>query len=184
VRVQDLPQPFSLNDDLEHPGFGGDSILPRCSGLGGYCLPRYRRMAEPRSDHFPLLFYRTSVQLLRLVAGSARQALRRSLGTSSSGTRFAPRVPRGGARVTHSVIACDAGGALDLGGGSVAPVPRSARRCPDHSRARPIRHTGSCPPRVDRVLPREDRDAGLWPQANRELTLRLPVAPPGEPTSL
>ena len=38
--------------DLEHPGFGGDSILPRCSGLGGRCLPRYRRLAEPRSDHF------------------------------------------------------------------------------------------------------------------------------------
>ena len=37
---------------LEHPGFGGDSILPRCSGLGGRCLPRYRRLAEPRSDHF------------------------------------------------------------------------------------------------------------------------------------
>ena len=37
---------------LEHPGFGGDSIFPRCSGLGGRCLPRYRRMAEPRSDHF------------------------------------------------------------------------------------------------------------------------------------
>jgi hypothetical protein len=48
---------------VEHPGFGGDSILPRCSGLGGRCLPRYRRLAEPRSDHFPLLFYRTSVQL-------------------------------------------------------------------------------------------------------------------------
>src|SRR6266496_6821457 len=40
---------------LEHPGFGGDSILPRCSGLGGRCLPRYRRLAEPRSDHFPLI---------------------------------------------------------------------------------------------------------------------------------
>ena len=37
---------------LEHPGFGGDSILPRCSRLGDCCLPRYRRMAEPRSDHF------------------------------------------------------------------------------------------------------------------------------------
>src|SRR6266705_3391275 len=37
---------------LEHPGFGGDSILPRCSGLGDCCLPRYRRLAEPRSDHF------------------------------------------------------------------------------------------------------------------------------------
>ena len=34
------------------PGFGGDSILPRCSCLGGCCLPRYRRLAEPRSDHF------------------------------------------------------------------------------------------------------------------------------------
>ena len=39
-------------DDMEHPGFGGDSILPRCSRLGGRCLPRYRRLAEPRSDHF------------------------------------------------------------------------------------------------------------------------------------
>ena len=28
--------------------------------------------------------------------------------------------------MTRSVIACDAGGALDLGGGSVAPVPRPA----------------------------------------------------------
>jgi len=32
---------------VEHPEFGGDSILPRCSGLGGRCLPRYRRLAEP-----------------------------------------------------------------------------------------------------------------------------------------
>ena len=32
---------------LERPGFGGDSILPRCAGLGGYCLPRYRRLTEP-----------------------------------------------------------------------------------------------------------------------------------------
>jgi len=39
-------------DTLDHPEFGGDSILPRCSGLGGRCLPRYRRLAEPRSDHF------------------------------------------------------------------------------------------------------------------------------------
>ena len=63
---------------LEHPGFGGDSILPRCSGLGGRCLPRYRRLAEPRSDHFPLCFIEhlsnCAVQLPRLVAGSARQA--------------------------------------------------------------------------------------------------------------
>ena len=33
---------------MERPGFGGGSILPRCSGLGGYCLPRYRRLTEPR----------------------------------------------------------------------------------------------------------------------------------------
>ena len=37
---------------VDHPEFGGDSILPRCSRLGDCCLPRYRRMAEPRSDHF------------------------------------------------------------------------------------------------------------------------------------
>ena len=47
---------------------------------------------------FPLLFYRTSVQLRCPVAppggaGSARQAPRRGVGISSSGTRFAPRVP-------------------------------------------------------------------------------------------
>ncbi len=86
--------------DVEHPGFGGDSILPRCSCLGGRCLPRYRRMAEPRSDHFPLLFYRTSVQL-RCPAAPPGGGLRPSgpppgLGISSSGTRCAPRVPRAG----------------------------------------------------------------------------------------
>ena len=86
---------------VEHPGFGGDSILPRCSGLGGRCLPRYRRMAEPRSDHFPLLFYRTSVQLrcpdARPVAGSARQAARRGARASPRrAPRCAPRVPRAG----------------------------------------------------------------------------------------
>src|SRR5712675_1573645 len=43
---------FATSRYLEHPEFGGDSILPRCSGLGGRCLPRYRRLAEPRSDHF------------------------------------------------------------------------------------------------------------------------------------
>ena len=67
-----LPEPLitataGLRDHLitrvEHPEFGGDSILPRCSGLGDCCLPRYRRLAEPRSDHFSALFYRTSVQL-------------------------------------------------------------------------------------------------------------------------
>ena len=68
---------LALNN-LEHPGFGGDSILPRCSGLGGRCLPRYRRLAEPRSDHFPLLFIEhlssCAVRLPRQAAGSARQA--------------------------------------------------------------------------------------------------------------
>ena len=42
----------NIIDELDHPEFGGDSILPRCSRLGDCCLPRYRRMAEPRSDHF------------------------------------------------------------------------------------------------------------------------------------
>ena len=86
---------------LEHPGFGGDSILPRCSGLGGRCLPRYRRLAEPRSDHFPLLFYRTSVQLRWPAAppGGGLPPARPpdgGSGISSSGTRCAPRVPRAG----------------------------------------------------------------------------------------
>ena len=53
-----------LGYKVEHPGFGGDSILPRCSGLGGYCLPRYRRLTEPRAlIIFRFLLYRTSVQL-------------------------------------------------------------------------------------------------------------------------
>src|SRR6266581_2238476 len=47
-----IAAPGEARIQLEHPGFGGDSILPRCSGLGGRCLPRYRRLAEPRSDHF------------------------------------------------------------------------------------------------------------------------------------
>jgi len=34
---------------VDHPEFGGDSILPRCSRLGGRCLPRYRRLTEPRA---------------------------------------------------------------------------------------------------------------------------------------
>ena len=120
---------------LEHPGFGGDSILPRCSGLGGRCLPRYRRMAEPRSDHFSAFVLSNICPAAlsscpRLVAGSARQAPRRGVGISSPGTRLCAAGSPGWARVTRSVIACDAGGALDLGGGSVAPVPRPARRCP------------------------------------------------------
>src|SRR6266571_3252954 len=48
------------------------------------------------------------------------------LGISSSGNPLCAAGSPGWARVTRSVIACDAGGALDLGGGSVAPVPRPA----------------------------------------------------------
>ena len=74
---------------------------PRCSGLGGRCLPRYRRMAEPQSDHFPLLFYRTSVQLRCPVAppGGGLRPARPSAGAWASPRRapaFAPRVPRAG----------------------------------------------------------------------------------------
>ena len=124
-----------FSDDLEHPGFGGDSILPRCSGLGGRCLPRYRRLAEPRSDHFAAFVYRISVQL-RCPAAPPGGGLRPpgprplGLGISSSGTPACAAGSPGWSRVTRSVIARDAGGALDLGGGSVAPVPRPARRCP------------------------------------------------------
>jgi hypothetical protein len=41
--------PFDQWGRLEHPEFGGDSILPRCSRLGGCCLPRYRRLTEPQA---------------------------------------------------------------------------------------------------------------------------------------
>ena len=129
-----LPRHYAAHP-VEHPGFGGDSILPRCSGLGGRCLPRYRRLAEPRSDHFPLLFCRTSVQLRCPAAppggGLCRQApAGGELGHLLVGHPLCAAGSPGRARVTRSVIACDAGGALDLGGGSVAPVPRPARRCP------------------------------------------------------
>ena len=95
---------------VEHPGFGGDSILPRCSGLGGRCLPRYRRLAEPRSDHFPLLFYRTSVQLRCSAAppGGGLCPPGRPLGgvgISSSGNPFCAAGSPSWARVTRSVIA-------------------------------------------------------------------------------
>ncbi|HWN00354.1 MAG TPA: hypothetical protein VNO54_25170, partial [Streptosporangiaceae bacterium] len=90
-----------LAGGLEHPGFGGDSILPRCSGLGGYCLPRYRRLTEPRSDHFSALLYRTSVQLrcpaARLIAGLC--PARKPPGAWVSprrAPRFTPRIPRAG----------------------------------------------------------------------------------------
>ena len=87
--------------EMEHPGFGGDSILPRCSGLGGCCLPRYRRMAEPRSDHFSA-FVLSNICPAALSSCPAwwrappGQAAPGGLGISSSGTRFAPRVPRAG----------------------------------------------------------------------------------------
>ena len=81
---------------------------------------------------FPLLFYRTSVQL-RCPAAPPGGGLRPSgrpaggLGISSSGTAHCAAGSPGWSRVTRSVIACDAGGALDLGGGSAAPLPRPAR---------------------------------------------------------
>jgi len=91
----------ALDVDVEHPEFGGDSILPRCSGLGGYCLPRYRRLTEPRSDHFSALLYRTSVQLrcpaARLIAGLC--PARKPPGAWVSprrAPRFTPRIPRAG----------------------------------------------------------------------------------------
>src|SRR5690242_13768627 len=92
------PRPAEAGE-LEHPGFGGDSILPRCSGLGGRCLPRYRRLAEPWSDHFPA-FVLSNIcpaalsRCPRLVAGSARHAPAGGLGHLLVGhPRCAPRVP-------------------------------------------------------------------------------------------
>ena len=133
-RTLTLPVP-SRPGRLEHPGFGGDSILPRCSGLGGRCLPRYRRMAEPRSDHFSafVLSNICPAALSSCPAWWRAPPARPPAGAWASPRRapaFAPAGSPGWARVTRSVIACDAGGALDLGGGSVAPVPRPARRCP------------------------------------------------------
>ena len=87
--------------DVEHPGFGGDSILPRCSGLGGRCLPRYRRMAEPRSDHFSA-FVLSNICPAALSSCPAwwrappGQAPRRGAGISSSGTRFCAAGSRAG----------------------------------------------------------------------------------------
>src|SRR5947207_6656258 len=83
----------------------------------------------------PLLFIEhlssCAVQLPRQVAGLRPPGPRPlGLGISSSGTPACAAGSPGWARVTRSVIARDAGGALDLGGGSVAPVPRPARRCP------------------------------------------------------
>ena len=128
------PGPAGLRP-VEHPGFGGDSILPRCSGLGGRRLPRYRRLAEPRSDHFSA-FVLSNICPAALSSCPAwwRAPPARPPAGGWASPRRAPAVCAAGspgwARVTRSVIACDAGGALDLGGGSVAPVPRPARRCP------------------------------------------------------
>ena len=73
---------------LEHPGFGGDSILPRCSGLGGRCLPRYRRWRNHGLIIFRFCFVEhlssCAVQLPRLVAGSAARP-------PPGGTRASPR---------------------------------------------------------------------------------------------
>src|SRR6266566_6850243 len=84
---------------------------------------------------FPLLPYRTSVQLrcpsARLIAGlcPARKppgAGYLLIGHPPAGAAGSP----GWSRVTRSVIACDAGGALDLGGGSAASLTCPARRYP------------------------------------------------------
>src|SRR5204862_4892993 len=62
-------------------------------------------------------------------AGAARQVFPGGLGYLLVGhPGVAPRGSPGWSRVTRSVIACGAGGALDLGGGSAAPVMRPARR--------------------------------------------------------
>ena len=72
------------------PEFGGDSILPRCSCLGGRCLPRYRRLAEPRSDHFRFCFMNICPAALSSCSrhGRALPAGRspRGVGHLSSGT--------------------------------------------------------------------------------------------------
>ena len=105
-----LPEPLitataGLRDHLitrvEHPGFGGDSILPRCSGLGDCCLPRYRRLAEPRSDHFSALV----LSNICPAALSSRPAWWRAAparpapggwASPRRAPRIAPRVPRAG----------------------------------------------------------------------------------------
>src|SRR5713101_4308328 len=84
---------------------------------------------------FPLVFYRTSVQLRCPVVppGGGLRPARPPSGAWAS-PRRAPWLCAAGSpgrsRVTRSVIACDAGGALDLGGGSAAPLTRPTRRYP------------------------------------------------------
>src|SRR5260370_28403583 len=66
-------------------------------------------------------------------ASRRRSCLRLGVSTTSSSRGLSPPIDRpcrAYARVTRSVIACDAGGALDLGGGFVAPVTRPAPRYP------------------------------------------------------
>ena len=86
---------------LEHPEFGGDSILPRCSCLGDCCLPRYRRLAEPRSDHFsafvlsnicPAALSSCPAWWRAAPAGPPRGAW----ASPRRAPRIAPRVPRAG----------------------------------------------------------------------------------------
>ena len=91
LRHQGLPGLGRRPQALEHPGFGGDSILPRCSRLGDCRLPRYRRMAEPRSDHFSA-FVLSNICPAALSSCPPDAGLRparkppRGLGISSSGT--------------------------------------------------------------------------------------------------
>jgi hypothetical protein len=83
--------------EVEHPEFGGDSILPRCSGLGDRCLPRYCRLTEPRADHFPasVLSNICPAALSRCLpgAGAARQVF--PGGTGVSPRRAPPALRRG-----------------------------------------------------------------------------------------
>src|SRR5260370_7147236 len=89
----------------EPPEFGGDSILPRSSRLGDCCLPRYRRLAEPRSDHFSA-FVLSNICPAALSscpawwrAAPARPP--RGLGISSSGT---PPSPPGSPACSRSTL--------------------------------------------------------------------------------
>src|SRR5204863_2498305 len=103
----DHPGPDSPEHDdaapytLEHPEFGGDSILPRCSGLGNRCRPRYRRLTEPRADHFSASVLSNicpaALSSFPPEAGAARQVFPGGLGyLLVVPPGVAPRVPRAG----------------------------------------------------------------------------------------
>ena len=86
------------------PGLVETRFSPDALVWVGRCLPRYRRLAEPRSDHFSALFYRTSVQL-RCPAAPPGGGLRPpgrpgGLGISSSGTPHCAAGSPGWSRVT------------------------------------------------------------------------------------